>query len=149
MSDHAPEEIQAPPMPSDDEVEKRAYRRLPRPYPVEVARLAFPMDENAAMQTTCCDISTGGLSVEAPADTLKVGDVCRLKVHIPLLNTFSPGFFKVYENDVEQYFTALGQVVWTRAVAGRILMGCTFVNVDADQRAALEKLITKAFAMPS
>lgn len=138
--------IAVPAMPNDDEVNKRAYQRLPRPYPVEVNKLSFPMGRGGAMETTCCDISKGGLCVEAPSSSLAVGDTCQVKVLIPTLNKYSSGFFKVYENDAEQYFNALAEVAWVRPLSGRYLMGFRFVNVDQDQSKALERLIEKAFA---
>ena len=141
-----PNSISAPLMPSDDEVNKRAYQRLPRPYSVVVSKLSFPMNNAVALETTCCDVSSGGLSVEAPSSSLAVGDVCQLKVLIPTLNKYSSSFFKVYENDAEQYLNAFGEVVWVRPIGGRRLMGFRFVNVEADQRKALERLIQKAFS---
>lgn len=143
---NTPDRDSAPAMPNDDEINKRAYRRLPRPYPVVVSKLSFPMTGSGAMETTCCDISKGGLSVEASSSSLAVGDTCQLKVLIPTLNKYSSGFFKVYENDAEQYLNAFGEVVWIRPLGGRRLMGFRFVNVDSDQQKALERLIQKAFA---
>ncbi len=132
-------------MPSDDEINKRSYRRLPRPYPVELAKLSFPMPRSG-METVCFDISKGGICVESPSYGLAVGDKCQVKVLIPTLNKYSPSFFKVYENDMEQYFLALAEVAWIRPVRGQALMGLKFVNVDSDQSQALERLIQRAFA---
>jgi hypothetical protein len=74
------------------------------------------------------------------------GATCQVRVLIPLLNKYSPSFFKVYENDAEQYFLALAEVAWIRPAGGRYLVGFRFVNVDENQSHALEKLIAKAFA---
>ncbi|MDR3073194.1 MAG: PilZ domain-containing protein [Deltaproteobacteria bacterium] len=138
--------LAAPGMPSDDEAEKRIYQRLPRTYPVEVMKLSFPMPREG-LQTKCCDISKGGVCVEAPSTAgLTEGDTCQLKALIPLFNKFSQGFFKVYENDAEQYFTALSEVSWIKPLPGQCLIGFKFVNVHDDQMAALEKLIERAFA---
>ena len=137
--------IAAPAMPSDDDVNKRVYLRLPRPYPVEVTELAFPIAKQAGIETTCCDISSGGLCVECTTAPFEVGAKCQLRVRIPMLNKFSPGFFKVYENDAEQYFLALAEVAWIKPARGQYLMGFKFVNVDNNQSQALTKLIEKAF----
>ena len=134
-----------PTMPTDEGAEQRDYQRLPRTYPVEVIKLDFPMPKEG-MQTKCCDISKGGICVEAPAADFMLGDVCQIRVLIPLLNKFSQGFFKVYENDAEQYFMALGEVAWIKPVPGQFLIGFKFVNVHNDQLIALEKLIERAFA---
>ena len=137
--------LAAPAMPSDEDAEKRSYQRLPKTYPVAVAKLDFPMPKES-LQTRCCDISTGGVCVEAPSTPFALGDACQLKILIPLLNKFSPGFFKVYENDAEQYFLALAEVAWIKPVAGQFLVGFKFINVHADQMKALEKLIERAFS---
>ena len=136
---------EAPAMPSQADLDKRNFQRLPRPYPVEVKPLTLPMTKEPGVETTCCDISKGGLCVEAPS-LFKSGDVCQLRVLIPLLNKFSPSFFKVYENDAEQYLIALAEVAWVKPLGGSYLTGFRFVNVDEHQSAALEKLIEKAFA---
>lgn len=135
----------APAMPTDEDAEKRTFQRLPKTYPVEVIKVDFPMPKEG-LKTRCCDISTGGACVEAGDAPFELGETCQLKILIPLLNKFSPGFFKVYENDAEQYFIALAQVAWIKPLSGQFLMGFKFVNVHNDQLAALEKLIERAFA---
>jgi hypothetical protein len=142
---NATAQFAAPAMPSDEDIDKRAYQRLPRTYPVEAALLTFPMPKDF-LGMTCCDISRGGICVETPPVGLVVGDICQVRVLIPLLNKFASGFFKVYENDAEQYFTGLGEILWKKPAAGRELIGFKFVNVHADQLKALEKLIESAFA---
>ena len=132
-------------MPSDADAEQRGYQRLPRTYPVEVIKLAFPMPQNG-METKCCDISTGGICVEAPEACLAIGDTCQIKVLIPMLNKFSKSFYRVFENDAEQYFMALAEVAWIKPLPGQFLIGFKFVNVHDDQMTALEKLIERAFA---
>ena len=135
----------APAMPTDEDVDKRSFQRLPKTYPVEVIKLDFPMPKEG-VKTRCCDISTGGVCVEGDSAPFELGETCQLKILIPLLNKFSPTFYKVYENDAEQYFIALAQVAWIKPAAGQVLMGFKFVNVHNDQRSALEKLIERAFS---
>jgi len=138
-------DLAAPSMPSDEDAEQRVYQRLPKTYDVEVIKLDFPMPKEG-LKTRCCDISTGGVCVESGEIPFELGDACQLKIHIPLLNKFSPGFFKVYENDADQFFIALAQVAWIKPLSGQFLVGFKFVNVHADQQKALEKLIERAFA---
>ena len=135
----------APPvMPSDEEANKRLHRRLPRLYPVELQRLGVSLP-GGVIATNCCDISRGGLCLEA-RQSFSLGDIYQVRILIPFLNRFSPAFFKVYENDVEQYFVAVGEVIWVKAHGGRYVVGIQFVNVDGDQAVALDRLIKKAFA---
>lgn len=123
---------------------KRRWVRLPRPYRVQARELVFPIAKDPLIDSTCNDISKGGLCVEAPAP-LAVGTRLHVTVHIPLLNKFSNSFFKVYENDAEQYFQAIAEVSWVRSEAGAHLMGLSFVNADEDLCLALGKLVDKAF----
>lgn len=138
-------DFSVPPQPSDEDAEKRAYQRLPKTYHVEVIKLDFPMPKEG-IRTRCCDISPAGVCVESGAAPFETGDACQLRIQIPFLNRFAPGFFKVYENDAEQFFTALAQVAWIKPLPGQFLVGFKFVNVHADQQKALEKLIERAFA---
>jgi len=123
---------------------KRLYLRLPRPYRVQARELVFPIAKDPLIDVNCNDISKGGLCVEAQSP-LPVGTRLHVNVHIPLLNKFSSGFFKVYENEAEQYFQAIADVAWVKASGGMHLMGLRFVNADEDQCRSLNKLIEEAF----
>ncbi|MDL2317434.1 PilZ domain-containing protein [Desulfovibrio sp. OttesenSCG-928-A18] len=123
---------------------KRRYLRLPRPYRVQARELVFPIAKDPLIDTPCNDISKGGLCVESRSP-LPVGTRLHVSVHIPLLNKFSSTFFKVYENDAEQYFQAIADVAWVKSSGGSHLMGLQFVNADEDLCTALGKLIDEAF----
>ncbi len=123
---------------------KRRWVRLPRPYRVQARELVFPIAKDPLIDGTCNDISKGGLCVES-SSPLPVGTRLHVTVHIPLLNKFSSGFFKVYENDAEQYFQAIAEVTWSRLDGGSYLLGLSFVNVDEEICKALGKLVDKAF----
>jgi hypothetical protein len=131
-----------PEQPADDN--KRRYLRLPRPYRVQARELVFPIAKDPLIDAECTDIGKGGLCVEA-ARPLPVGTRLHINVHIPLLNKFSGAFFKVYENDSEQFFQAVADVAWSRDAGGRSLMGLRFVNADEDLCKALGKLVDDAF----
>ncbi len=125
--------------------EKRKALRLPKPYQVEIKHLTFPIVQDAFLETTCSDISAGGLCVEAPR-ALQKGDKCQVKIRIPRLNKYSSAFFKAHENDTEQYLMALAEVAWVKPSAGSYLMGFRFVDADSDALNALQRLIAKAAA---
>lgn len=131
-------------MSQQDNMDKRQYQRLPRPYRVEARELVFPIARNPLFASECCDISRGGLCVESPK-MLPVGTRLQISVHIPLLNKFSPSFYKIYENDAEQYFNAIADVAWARPSGGMYLLGLTFINADPDMCKALGSLVNKAF----
>ena len=124
--------------------DKRRYLRLPRPYRVQARELVFPIAKDPLIDGECTDISRGGLCVESTSP-LPVGTRLHVSVHIPLLNRFSNAFFKVYENDAEQYFQAIADVQWQRHVGARHLLGLHFVNADEDLCTALGKLVDEAF----
>ncbi len=123
---------------------KREYLRLPRPYRVQARELVFPIAKDPLIDAESRDISKGGLCVESEA-SLPVGTRLHVTVHIPLLNKFHSGFFKVYENDAEQYFQAVADVSWSRPSGGRYLLGLAFVNADEEIAKALNKLVQEAF----
>ncbi|MDR1946189.1 MAG: PilZ domain-containing protein [Desulfovibrio sp.] len=123
---------------------KRRYLRLPRPYRVQARELVFPIAKDPLIDSSCTDIGKGGLCVEADRP-LPVGMRLHINVHIPLLNKFSNTFFKVYENDTDQFFGAVADVAWSRDAGGRRLMGLRFVNADEEMCKALGKLVDDAF----
>ena len=130
--------------PHPEKKNKRQYLRLPRPYRVQARELVFPIAKDPLLDLTCNDISKGGLCVESTLP-LSVGTRLHVSVHIPLLNKFSSRFFKVYENDAEQYFQAIADVAWVRPGSGTYLMGIEFVNADDELCKALGKLVDEAF----
>lgn len=127
-----------------EEENKRQYLRLPRPYRVQARELVFPIAKDPLIDVPCNDISKGGLCVESQSP-LPVGTRLHVSVHIPLLNKFSSGFFKVYENDAEQYFQAIADVAWVKNCNGAYLLGLQFVNADEELCKALGKLVDDAF----
>ena len=127
-----------------DDENKREFLRLPRPYRVQAREFVFPIAKDPLLDVECNDISKGGICVESNSP-LPVGTRLHISVHIPLLNKFSNGFFKVYENDADQYFQAIADVAWVKASGGMHLMGLRFVNADSDLCDALGKLIADAF----
>lgn len=124
--------------------EKRQHGRLSRTFEVEVSEIAFPMPQGKSVKTHCYDISAGGLSIESP-QFFNVGDKVQVRINIPLLNKFSPSFFKVWENDADQYFSAIAEVVRATRQDDKNLVGMRYVDADPDQAKALSGLINKAF----
>lgn len=123
--------------------ERRKFIRLPKPFSVQAFEFTFPMSHRPTVETTCVDISSGGLCFESPTRFEK-GAVVQIKVHIPTLNKYSGGFFKPHENDMDQYLTAIAEVAWVEGVAGKYLLGIHFTDVDWDTKQALQRLIDKA-----
>jgi len=144
MSDKYNAENVACPNEAQSEENKRRHLRLPRPYRVQARELVFPIVKDPLLDVDCNDISKGGLCVEARSP-LPVGTRLHVNVHIPLLNKFSSNFFKVYENDAEQFFQAIADVAWAKASSGVHLMGLRFVNADEEQCRSLGKLVEEAF----
>ena len=128
--------------------DKRQHGRLARTFAVEVAELTFPPSRGKSVNTHCYDISEGGLSIEASVN-FKAGDRLQVRINIPLLNKFSPGFFKFWENDADQYFMAITEVMWSKLEGGKYLTGMRYINVDEDQARALASMINKAFSETS
>lgn len=122
----------------------RRHSRLPKPFDVMLCSLTFSAVKFNP-DASCTDISKGGLSLETRR-SYNAGDKLQVKIHVPRLNKYSPSFFKVYENDADQYFTAIAEVAWCRPQSGCYSVGIKFINVDSDQSAALGSLINKALS---
>lgn len=123
--------------------EKRAFTRLPRGFHLEVRELLFPMNDQPRFESTCHDISPGGLCFQS-SRRFNVGDKLQVRVHIPTLNKFSPGFYKVHENDAEQYLGAIVEVSWVEQGEAGYMTGLRFVDADDDACHALSGLIHKS-----
>lgn len=123
--------------------EKRKHVRLPKSYRVEAKEFKFPMTSQPYVEATCADISPGGICVESK-NQFKQGERLQVRVCIPRLNKFMPGFFKYYENDAEQYINAIVEVAWVESSSGYYLMGLRFLDLDQDIVKALQGLIVNA-----
>jgi len=119
--------------------EQRKFTRLPKNYYVQFKELKFPMTSQPFVEARISDISAGGLCVEN-RHSFKQGDRLQVKIHVPRLNKFMPGFFKFYENDAEQYINAIVDVAWVEKSS----MGLRFVDLDHDVTRAIQGLITDA-----
>ena len=124
---------------------RRRFVRLPKGYSVEINEFKFPMTDQERVAVTCSDISTGGVCVES-AEAFAPGARLQVRVHIPRLNKFRPGFFKVYENDAEQYLQAIAEVAWSEPMPGGHQLGLRFIDLDPDTGRALSGLISKSLA---
>ena len=120
-------------------LEQRKFSRLPKNYYIQFKRLQFPMSNEPFAEARISDISAGGICVEA-AKTFSQGDRLQIKIHVPRLNKFMPGFFKFYENDAEQYINTIAEVAWMEEP----LMGLSFVDLDQDVVRAIQGLIQDA-----
>ncbi len=122
---------------------RRQFVRLPKGYSVEINEFKFPITSQQRVTATCADISTGGVCVEAPVP-FALNARLQVRVRIPLLNKFMPGFFKAYENDADQYLQAIAEVAWSEPISGGYQVGLRFIDLDPDTTKALTGLINKA-----
>jgi hypothetical protein len=123
--------------------ERREFVRLPKPFSVQAFEFKFPMASQPRVETTCVDISTGGLCLESPF-RFDQGSKVQVRVHIPTLNKYSGGFFKHHENDIDQFLNAIAEVAWVENSYGKYLVGIRFLDIDWDTQNALKRLIDKA-----
>ena len=123
--------------------DKRKYHRLPKSYRVEAKEFRFPMTSQPYVEITCADISAGGLCVES-RNPFKQGDRLQVRICVPRLNKFMPGFFKFYENDAEQFVNAIVEVAWVEPESSHYLIGLRFLDLDQDMATAITGLINNA-----
>lgn len=122
--------------------ERRQHTRLPKSYRLELAEFVFPLTDQPRISATCEDVSAGGLAVVAPR-RFEVGDKVQVRLHMARLNKFHPGFFKVFESDVDQSLQAVAEVVRVveRIPFARYYLGLRFTDVYDDDWRALHGLI--------
>jgi c-di-GMP-binding flagellar brake protein YcgR len=123
--------------------ERRRFERLPKPYRLEVSAFRFPLAGQKRVEAHCRDISAGGVKMSCSLH-FEAGEKILVKVFIPSLNKFHPGYLKVFESDEGQYLQAIAEVMWAeQSGAGEHMLGVRFVDVDQDDWKALENLLRK------
>lgn len=124
--------------------EKRDHQRLSKPFQVEIREFAFPIQRQPTIEVHSADISGGGLLIHC-SRKFSEGDKLQVTVHIPSLNKFHPGFFKVFESDVGQSLTAVAEVVRVQEVSPlrSYALGLKFLDIYEDDWKALENMILK------
>lgn len=126
------------------EAEKRDHQRLHKPFPVEIRLVAFPTQNQPPIEVLSADISGGGLLVHC-SKSFSLGDKLQVTIHIPSLNKFHPGFFKVFESDIGQSLTAVAEVVRIQEVVPfrDYALGLKFLDIYEDDWKALENMLLK------
>ena len=127
---------------SDD---KRRDCRLEKNFRVEIREFRFPLAKQPSFEVHCADISAGGLLLECRRK-FAVGDKLQVKIFIPSLNKYHPGFFKVFESDAGQFLQAIAEVVRADEVVPftSYHLGIRFLDIDHDDWNALRNFISKA-----
>ncbi len=125
-----------------DDKERRQVTRLSRQFRMEISAFTFPLSDMRPVEVSGVDISTGGVAVQC-AEEFGQGEQVQVKIQIPKLSKYHPGFLKVYKHDLEQYITAVAKIAWSRSLeeTGEFLMGLKFVDIYEDDLKALHKLI--------
>lgn len=127
--------------------DRREFNRLCKTFRVTLKKLEFPLAQQKDVVTQCLNISASGLLLECGIK-YQIGDKLRVVIQIPSLNKFHPGFFKVFESDVEQNLTAVAEVVRSDGeVEGRMKVGLRFVDVYEDDWKALHSMIMKQLSV--
>ena len=123
--------------------ERRKFTRLPKTYKVEIRELTFPLNKDW-LPLKCVDISAGGLRLVTSCK-FSPGQRLQVKIYIPGLNKFHPGFFKVFEDDVSQTLEAVAEVAWVKEILplARYELGLRFVDVYEDDWRALHNMIKR------
>jgi len=126
--------------------ERRRAERLEKSFRVEVREFRFPLAGRQGHAVSCVDLSEGGLRIESPRP-YKAGDKLQVKIFIPSLNKYHPGFFKVFESDAGQHLQAIAEVAHVETLpGGSCRLGIRFLDVDEDDWKALRNFIAKAIA---
>lgn len=121
---------------------RRKHERVPKAYRLELQELVFPLHQQSKISATCEDVSAGGLSV-VTRRKFAVGDKVQVRLYMARLNKFHPGFFKVFESDVDQSLQAVAEVVRVdeRIPFTSYCLGLRFTDVYDDDWRALHGLL--------
>lgn len=120
--------------------ERRKTPRLTKAYRLRLREVAFP--PATWVETTCRDVSATGLAVECrrafPPQTL-----VEVRLQVPRLNLYHPGFFKALESAADQELRAVGRVVRAELRGEQTLLGIEFTALDPDDHCAWERLLAR------
>lgn len=121
---------------------RRKHDRVPKPYRLELTEFVFPLNQQPKIAATCEDVSAGGLAVITQRK-FAVGDKVQVRLFMARLNKFHPGFFKVFESDVDQSLQAVAEVVRVdeRIPFTSYRIGLRFTDVYDDDWRALHGLL--------
>jgi hypothetical protein len=120
--------------------ERRKTPRLAKAYRLRLREVAFP--PAAWTDATCRDVSATGIAVEC-ALPLVPGAPVEVRLVVPRLNLYHPGFFKTLENAAHQELRAVGRVVRAERQGWQALLGIQFTDLDQDDRRAWERLLAR------
>lgn len=120
--------------------ERRRSPRLAKGYRLRLREVAFPAPPWS--EAVCRDVSAGGLAVETRL-LLPAGALVEVRLAVPRLNLYHPGFFKALESAADQELRAVAEVVRAEPLAGRMLLGLRLASIDDDDRRAWERLLAR------
>ncbi|MEJ5243763.1 MAG: PilZ domain-containing protein [Desulfomicrobiaceae bacterium] len=120
--------------------ERRKTPRLAKAYRLRLREVAFP--PAAWVEATCRDVSATGLAVEC-ALTLAPGAPVEVRLVVPRLNLYHPGFFRALENAAHQELRAVGHVVRAERRGGHTVLGIELTDMDPDDQRAFARLLTR------
>lgn len=120
--------------------ERRHSPRLAKRYRLRLREVAFPPQPWTA--AVCQDVSAAGLAVET--HLLLVPDtLVEVRLTVPRLNLYHPGFFKTLESAVDQELRAVAKVVRMTRQGSSALVGLHLASLDEDDRRAWERLLAR------
>ncbi len=133
---------------STDERERRQFVRLTRQFRIEISPLTFPLSDVRPVEVTGVDISEGGVAVQCSQE-FGVGEKVQVRIYIPKLHKYHPGFLKVFDHDLGQYIMAVAETAWCRRGSGQdeYILGLEFVDVYEDDLQALHNVIRSGLAV--
>ena len=128
----------------DQGAERREYQRLSKKFKVDFRKFQYPLVAQTWTSTVCENISAGGIFIES-AHSFDTDDKLQLRIYASKLKKFYPGFFKVFESDLDQSLIAVADIIRIRYLPDKGVYGLAlqFTNVYEDDWRALHDLIIK------
>lgn len=128
---------------TDFSKERRKYSRYLNQFQVELSKFVFPLEVQERVATKCINVSAGGLLLQTDFPFTQ-GDKVQVRLHVPRLNKYHPGFFKVFESVSDQTLLAISTIVRVRPLSGEgYEVALKFLDVYEDDWLALYHLLQK------
>ncbi len=122
--------------------EKRRFARIPGKIPIEISSLTYPLPLEPDGAGIGKDIGGGGICFILPSE-YKPGTICGLKMDLKGWRNYKKTFYIFQGKISEQPLSAIGEIVWCRAMAGRsgYEVGLKFLDIYEDDYQALMKYL--------
>ncbi len=122
--------------------DRRQFARIPKKVTVQANILTYPINDEQSSKGKSKNLSQGGILIEMP-EKYETGVLLQVEITLPGWRKSHPGFIKVLEDSIGSPFTAICEVVRSEYNGKCFDTAVKFINIDADDKRALEGYLDK------